>query len=155
MWPMPFCPGKMHGGGIEQREKQHPVFNLQRSTCPAIRQTVLLDLNVQRLICQTRHGMNRWLQAGQHLECWCVLVWPNKPEPQPLTFSDLSTPYHQAESEAIRKAINKAGRPIVFSTSPAGTPINQGEHIQRHANLWRISGDFWVPCCLERVKAGG
>ena len=56
---------------------------------------------------------------------------------------DLSFPYHQAEIEAIRKAIDKTGRPIVFSTSPGATPINRGEHVQSHANLWRISGDFW------------
>jgi len=56
---------------------------------------------------------------------------------------DLSSPYHQAEIEAIRKAIDKTGRAIVLSTSPGGTPVNQGEHIQTHANMWRISGDFW------------
>jgi hypothetical protein len=56
---------------------------------------------------------------------------------------DLSAPYHTSEIEAIRKAIDKSGRPIVFSTSPGGTPVNQGEHIAAHANMWRISGDFW------------
>ena len=56
---------------------------------------------------------------------------------------DLSSPYHQAEIEAIRKAIDRSGRAIVFSTSPGGTPLNQGQHIQTNANLWRISGDFW------------
>ena len=29
---------------------------------------------------------------------------------------DLSSPYHQAEIEAIRKAIDRSGRPIIFST---------------------------------------
>ena len=56
---------------------------------------------------------------------------------------DLSAPYHKAEIEAIRKAIDKSGRAIVFSTSPGGTPLNEGEHVQTHANQWRISGDFW------------
>ncbi|MGA2544357.1 MAG: glycoside hydrolase family 27 protein [Verrucomicrobiota bacterium] len=56
---------------------------------------------------------------------------------------DLSSPYHQAEIEAIRKAIDRSGRAILFSTSPGGTPINQGEHVQTNANQWRISGDFW------------
>ena len=56
---------------------------------------------------------------------------------------DLSAPYHTAEIEAIRKAIDKTGRPIVFSTSPGATPVSQGSHVQDHANLWRISGDFW------------
>lgn len=57
---------------------------------------------------------------------------------------DLSAPrYHQAEVEAIRKAIDRTGRPIVLSTSPGATPLNSGEHVSTHANLWRISNDFW------------
>ncbi len=56
---------------------------------------------------------------------------------------DLSRPYHQAEIEAIRKAIDQTGRPIVFSTSPGATPLSDGEHVSLHANMWRISDDFW------------
>jgi hypothetical protein len=57
---------------------------------------------------------------------------------------DLSAPrYHTAEVEAIRKAIDKTHRPIVLSTSPGATPIGQGEHVEMHANQWRISNDFW------------
>jgi len=56
---------------------------------------------------------------------------------------DLSRPYHQAEIEAIRKAIDKTGRAIVFSTSPGETPVSSGPHINQHANMWRISDDFW------------
>jgi alpha-galactosidase len=56
---------------------------------------------------------------------------------------DLSRPYHQAEIEAIRQAIDKTGRPIIFSTSPGATPLSAGESVSRHANMWRISDDFW------------
>ena len=56
---------------------------------------------------------------------------------------DLSRPYHTAEIEAIRKAIDRTGRKIVFSTSPGETPVAQGAHVAQHANLWRISDDFW------------
>lgn len=56
---------------------------------------------------------------------------------------DLSAPYHGPEIEAIRKAIDKTGRPMVLSTSPGETPLNQGAHISQHANMWRISDDFW------------
>ncbi len=56
---------------------------------------------------------------------------------------DLSRPYHGPEIEAIRKAIDKTGRPIVFSTSPGATPVNQGAHVEQNANMWRISDDFW------------
>ena len=56
---------------------------------------------------------------------------------------DLSRPYHAPEIEAIRHAIDKSGRAIVFSTSPGETPVNAGEHIEKNANMWRISDDFW------------
>ena len=56
---------------------------------------------------------------------------------------DLSSPYHAPEIEAIRKAIDKTGRPVIFSTSPGATPVNRGEHIEKNANMWRISNDFW------------
>lgn len=56
---------------------------------------------------------------------------------------DLSRPYHQGEIEAIRNAIDQCGRPIVLSTSPGATPLSAGEHVSQHANLWRISDDFW------------
>jgi alpha-galactosidase len=56
---------------------------------------------------------------------------------------DLSRPYHKDEIEMIRKAIDNCKRPIVFSTSPGETPIEYAEHIQSHANMWRIIDDFW------------
>lgn len=59
---------------------------------------------------------------------------------------DLSRPYdavQKAEVEAIRKAIDKTGRKIVFSTSPGETPLSEGKHVATHANMWRISDDFW------------
>jgi hypothetical protein len=56
---------------------------------------------------------------------------------------DLSSPYSSGEIEAIRKAIDKCGRPIIFSTSPGETPVDQAKHVSANANMWRISGDFW------------
>ena len=59
---------------------------------------------------------------------------------------DIARPYdavQQAEIEAIRKAIDNCGRPIVLSLSPGATPIEKGEHVMNHANLWRITDDFW------------
>lgn len=56
---------------------------------------------------------------------------------------DLSRPYYDAEIEAIRTAIDRSGRGMVLSTSPGATPLEQGEHVQQHANMWRISDDFW------------
>ncbi|MDP4185717.1 MAG: NPCBM/NEW2 domain-containing protein, partial [Bacteroidota bacterium] len=56
---------------------------------------------------------------------------------------DLSSPYHKEEIEMIRKAIDRTGRKIVFSTSPGETPITEGKHVGQHANMWRTVGDFW------------
>jgi len=59
---------------------------------------------------------------------------------------DLSRPYdsvQKAEVEAIRKAIDKTGRPIILSTSPGETPLSAGPHVMQYANQWRISDDFW------------
>lgn len=59
---------------------------------------------------------------------------------------DISRPYdpvQQAEIEAIREAIDLTGRSIVLSLSPGATPIRAGEHVMHHANLWRITDDFW------------
>jgi hypothetical protein len=56
---------------------------------------------------------------------------------------DFSNPYRQNEIEMVRRAIDKCGRAIVLSTSAGPTPLRNSEHIQVHANLWRISADFW------------
>jgi len=59
---------------------------------------------------------------------------------------DISRPYdkvQKAEIEALRNAIDKTGRPILLSLSPGATPILAGEHVMNHANMWRITDDFW------------
>lgn len=59
---------------------------------------------------------------------------------------DISRPYdkvQKAEIEAIRNAIDKTGRQIILSLSPGATPITAGEHVMNHANMWRITDDFW------------
>ena len=59
---------------------------------------------------------------------------------------DIARPYdavQKAEIEALRKAIDQCGRPIVLSLSPGATPIEAGPHVCENANLWRITDDFW------------
>ena len=58
---------------------------------------------------------------------------------------DLCRPYdaHMAEIEAIHRAIGRSGRPILLSMSPGETPVVRGDHAHRHAQMWRISDDFW------------
>lgn len=50
---------------------------------------------------------------------------------------------HTDEIEAIRKAIDHSGRPMVLSISPGGTRVEAADFIASHANMWRISFDFW------------
>ena len=74
---------------------------------------------------------------------------------------DISRPYddvQKAEIEALRKAIDKCGRPIVLSLSPGATPVSAGPHVMELANLWRITDDFWdrwglLKEMFERVHA--
>jgi len=56
---------------------------------------------------------------------------------------DISRPYHEREIEGIRRAIDRSGRPMVLSLSPGETALDAADHVVRHANLWRISDDFW------------
>lgn len=58
---------------------------------------------------------------------------------------DMSRPYdaHAAEIEAAHRAIGRSGRPITLSLSPGETPVARAEHVARHAQMWRISDDFW------------
>lgn len=56
---------------------------------------------------------------------------------------DISFPYHADEIEAVRKAIDNCGRPIVLSLSPGPAFIGNPKHLHENANMWRISGDFW------------
>ena len=58
---------------------------------------------------------------------------------------DIARPYHEHEREieAIRQAIDHTGRPMVLSLSPGETALDAAEHVKQHANLWRISDDFW------------
>ena len=60
-----------------------------------------------------------------------------------IKIDDLSRPYHQAEIELIRNAIDNCGRPIVLSTSPGATPITAADHVKEHANMWRMVDDVW------------
>ena len=56
---------------------------------------------------------------------------------------DISAPYRRGEIECIHQAIARCGREMVLSLSPGDTPITAAEHVKAHAQMWRISGDFW------------
>jgi hypothetical protein len=81
-------------------------------------------------------------QAGQEWYDSCARLWASWGVDF-VKIDDLTQPYSSHEVEMIRKAIDKTGYPIVFSTSPGPTDPGHGLHVARNANMWRISGDFW------------
>jgi hypothetical protein len=54
-----------------------------------------------------------------------------------------SHPYKPDEIRMIRKAIDKAGRPMVLSLSPGPTSLENAAEVASLAQMWRISDDFW------------
>lgn len=53
-------------------------------------------------------------------------------------------PYSAREEvELIRKAIDQCGREMVLSLSPGPAVLSEAEHLCKHANMWRMTGDFW------------
>jgi hypothetical protein len=80
--------------------------------------------------------------AGQAWYDSCAKLWASWGVDY-IKVDDLSRPYHFTEVEMIRKAIDRCGHSIVFSTSPGETPVTQADHVLAHANLWRVSDDFW------------
>lgn len=70
---------------------------------------------------------------------------------------DLSRPYvrNEPEIEAIRRAIDRTGRAMVLSLSPGATDIHAAAHAAAHANLWRISDDFWDHWSLLKEQFNG
>lgn len=47
------------------------------------------------------------------------------------------------EIEMIRLAIDRCGRDMVLSLSPGPAIIDEAWHLAKHANMWRITDDFW------------
>jgi hypothetical protein len=52
-------------------------------------------------------------------------------------------PYKIDEIRMIRRAIDKAGRPMVLSLSPGPTSLDHAAEVAAEAQMWRISDDFW------------
>lgn len=49
----------------------------------------------------------------------------------------------EKEIEMIHKAIANCGRNMVLSLSPGPAVIEKAWHLEKHANMWRITDDFW------------
>jgi hypothetical protein len=51
--------------------------------------------------------------------------------------------FQPSEIAALRRALDKTGRSIVLSISPGPAPLEQAAFFAEHAQMWRISDDFW------------
>ena len=54
-----------------------------------------------------------------------------------------SHPYKATEIAMIRRAIDKAGRPMVLSLSPGPTALSDAAGVKAKAQMWRIADDMW------------
>lgn len=54
-----------------------------------------------------------------------------------------AAPYKGDEIRMVSEALGKSGRSIVLSLSPGPAPLDKAEELQKEAQMWRISGDFW------------
>lgn len=50
----------------------------------------------------------------------------------------------EKEIEMIRRAIDNSGRQMVLSLSPGPAVIEKAWHLEKNANMWRITDDFWT-----------
>lgn len=101
----------------------------------------IADTNDRCPWCPDMFGV-RSNSAGQAWYDSCVELWASWGVDY-IKVDDLSQPYHAADIEMLRGALDRFAPKIVFSTSPGPTPIDRAQHIAANANLWRISGDFW------------
>ena len=60
-----------------------------------------------------------------------------------IAYSTIYRDSHRKEIEGIRKAIDKTGREIVLSLSPGPARLQDGSFLQKNANMWRLTDDFW------------
>jgi alpha-galactosidase len=60
--------------------------------------------------------------------------------------------YQPAEMKALSSAMRKTGRPMVLSISPGPAPVSETEFFEKHAQMWRISDDFWDDWKLLRQQ---
>jgi hypothetical protein len=56
---------------------------------------------------------------------------------------DMLLPYAEGEIELLSSALKRCGRDITLSLSCGPTDPEHAEHLRTHADLWRVSGDFW------------
>ena len=60
-----------------------------------------------------------------------------------IKIDDIARDYPVKEVEMVAKALKNSGREMVLSLSPGPAKLEEAEHLKTHANMWRITDDFW------------
>jgi hypothetical protein len=60
--------------------------------------------------------------------------------------------FQPSEIAALRRALDRTGRPIVLSISPGPAALGEAAFFAAHAQMWRISDDFWDDWKLVRKQ---
>ena len=60
--------------------------------------------------------------------------------------------FQPAEMKALSTAMRKTGREMVLSISPGPAPLGETEFLEKYAQMWRISDDFWDDWKLLRQQ---
>lgn len=59
-------------------------------------------------------------------------------------FRKWDDPYNaRHEIEMLHRSLQNCGREVVLSLSPGPADISNLPHLRRHAQMWRMTGDFW------------
>jgi alpha-galactosidase len=66
----------------------------------------------------------------------------------------ISQPYKTASIHMVNRALKGTGRSIVLSLSPGPTPIEDASDVVQHAQMWRISDDFWDIWDRDQTSGG-
>src|SRR5699024_11622892 len=53
---------------------------------------------------------------------------------------------HLEEIELLRELIDEVDREIVLSLSPVQASFEHGSFLQKNANMWRLTYDYWDTC---------
>lgn len=60
-----------------------------------------------------------------------------------IKIDDIANHYPHEEVEMVKKALDNSGREMILSLSPGPAKLEEAEHLKLHANMWRITDDFW------------
>lgn len=113
-----------------------PVFGTEKTARQIAAQNSICDWNTDMygVDCTKEGGQAYYNSLFELYASWGVDF---------VKVDDICRGYPVAEIEAISAAIEHCGREMVLSLSPGPARLDMAEHMKEHANMWRITDDFW------------